>query len=107
MYKIEESLIINQPVEEVFNFVLNADNEPLRQTQIQVAKVTSGDPIGLGLTIQEAKRREGAWWLVPIMHAIGTLAFMILRREFKTVVNYLEGKVVVIGEVISKHELLS
>lgn len=57
--------------------------------------------------VQEAERCRGAWWLVPILSAIAALAFMILRREFKTMEDYLEVKVVAISGVVTKHELMS
>lgn len=48
MVTIEQNVVINQPVEKVFDFVSNAANDSLWQTQIQDAKVTSDGPIGVG-----------------------------------------------------------
>jgi hypothetical protein len=50
---------------------------------------------------------EGAWWLIPIVLVIVVLALLILRRQFGTVRDYLQGEVVAIRGVVSKGEILS
>jgi len=50
MLRVENSVVINQPIEEVFAFVSNTENGPLWQTQVQEAKVTSDGPFGVGST---------------------------------------------------------
>ncbi len=50
MAKFEKSVVINQSLEKTFEFVVNAENEPLWQTQVQEAKFTSDGPIGVGST---------------------------------------------------------
>ena len=48
MAKIEISLVINRPVEEVFAFVSNAENLPRwRATTLEVTKTSPG-PVGVG-----------------------------------------------------------
>ena len=53
MVRVENSVVINQPIEEVFAFLSNAENDPVWQAQIQEAKVTSDGPIGVGSTIAQ------------------------------------------------------
>jgi uncharacterized membrane protein len=51
--RVENSVIINQPIEKVFDFVSNAENEALWRTEIQVSKVTSEGTFGVGSTISQ------------------------------------------------------
>jgi len=48
MLRVENSVVINQPIEEVFAFVSKAENDPLWQAQIQEARTTSDGPFGVG-----------------------------------------------------------
>jgi len=50
MIKIENSVQINRPVEEVFAFVTNIDNLPLWAGPVTEARQTSEGPIGVGTT---------------------------------------------------------
>jgi uncharacterized membrane protein len=51
--RIEKSIEINQPVEKVFEFVWNPENDPLWQTQVREAKITSDGPLGVGSTTSQ------------------------------------------------------
>ena len=51
--RVEKSVIINQPIEKVFDFVSNAENEALWRTEIQESKVTSEGTFGVGSTISQ------------------------------------------------------
>lgn len=53
MLRLEKSVVINQPIEKVFEFVGNPENDSLWQTQIQEAKITSDGPIGVGSTTSQ------------------------------------------------------
>jgi uncharacterized membrane protein len=56
MIKIENSVQINRPVEEVFTFVTNIENLTLWAGPVTEAKQTSEGPIGVGTTqIQSAQ----------------------------------------------------
>jgi uncharacterized membrane protein len=56
MIKIENSVLINRPVEEVFAFVANVENLPLWAGPVTEAKQISEGPIGVGTTqIQSAQ----------------------------------------------------
>lgn len=50
MAKFEVSTLINRPVEEVFEFVSNVENNKKWQAGVTDVKITSKDPIGVGLT---------------------------------------------------------
>jgi len=50
MIKFETSIVIAQPVEKVFAFTANFNNNPKWQTDVLVAQQTSQGPIGLGST---------------------------------------------------------
>jgi uncharacterized membrane protein len=51
--KVEKSVVINQPVEKVFDFVSNAENEPLWRTEIQESRVTSEGAFGVGSIVNQ------------------------------------------------------
>jgi uncharacterized protein YndB with AHSA1/START domain len=52
MARIEINLVINRPVEEVFDFVSNSENLPRwRSTSLEVKKTSAG-PIGVGSTFR-------------------------------------------------------
>ena len=48
MAKIEHSLVIKRPVEEVFDFVTDPKNAPLWQAWCEEAHYTSDGPLGVG-----------------------------------------------------------
>ena len=50
MSKIESSVVINGPVEEVFAFANDPDNDAQWQTGVLESKQTSEGPIGIGAT---------------------------------------------------------
>jgi uncharacterized membrane protein len=50
MLKIETSIVINRPLEEVFAFTTNYENQPKWQSRLIEAKKTSEGPIGVGTT---------------------------------------------------------
>ena len=49
---IKESVVINQPVSKVFDYVINKDNDHLWQTNVVEAQVTSKEPMGVGSNIR-------------------------------------------------------
>ena len=52
MARIEINLVINRPVEEVFDFVSNSENLPRwRSTSLEVKKTSTG-PLGMGSTFK-------------------------------------------------------
>jgi carbon monoxide dehydrogenase subunit G len=50
MIKIEHSLVINRPLEEVFDFIANPENTHLWAGAVRESKLTSEGPIGVGST---------------------------------------------------------
>jgi uncharacterized membrane protein len=50
MLKIETSIVINRPIEEVFAFTTNFENQPKWQSRLLEVKKTSEGPIGVGTT---------------------------------------------------------
>jgi uncharacterized membrane protein len=50
MIKVENSVVINRPVDEVFEFVSNIENLPQWAGPVLEAKQTSDGPIGVGTT---------------------------------------------------------
>jgi uncharacterized protein YndB with AHSA1/START domain len=50
MPRIESSVVISRPVEEVFEFVTNPENDPQWQSAILESKRTSAGPLGVGTT---------------------------------------------------------
>jgi uncharacterized membrane protein len=50
MIKVETSVVINRPVDEVFEFVANIENLPQWAGPVLEAKQTSEGPVGVGTT---------------------------------------------------------
>lgn len=50
MAKVEVSVVINRPIEEVFAFAANIENNAQWQSGVLKAQVTSEGPIGVGTT---------------------------------------------------------
>ncbi len=50
MIKVENSVVINRPVDEVFEFVSNIENLPQWAGPVLEAKQTSDGPVGVGAT---------------------------------------------------------
>ena len=59
MIKIETSVLINRPVEEVFAYVANLENGGEWQTDVQELKQTSEGPLGVGTVWQEVRQLLG------------------------------------------------
>lgn len=51
MAKLEHSVVINRPVEEVFHYTTDIEKLPQWMTDLIEAKQTSQDPVGVGTTI--------------------------------------------------------
>jgi uncharacterized membrane protein len=50
LIKFEKSLLINRPLQEVFDFVTNLSNDPQWQSSIESVEQVSDGPIGVGST---------------------------------------------------------
>ncbi len=59
MIKIENSVVINRPVDEVFEFLANSENDPQWQSGAQEVMKTSEGPIGVGTTFTTVSRLLG------------------------------------------------
>jgi len=59
MIKLESSVVINRPIEEVFEFADNPENEPLWQQATQEAELSSEGPMGVGTTLRRVTRFLG------------------------------------------------
>lgn len=57
MVKIEESIMIDRPVEEVWKFITDLSNFPKVETAVLEARQTSAGPIGVGSTC-EIRRKD-------------------------------------------------
>ena len=66
MVKVEGTIVINRPIEEVFAFLTNPDNAPLWQGSVLESKQTSEGPVGVGTSGQVVsqflgRRMESTW----------------------------------------------
>ncbi len=59
MAKLEHSVVINRPVEEVFEFMNNIENEKLYRTDLLESEQISEGPIGVGTTTREVTQFLG------------------------------------------------
>ena len=53
MFKLEVSEVINRPVEEVFAYISNPENDSLWQSDTAETEITSEGPIGVGTTYRD------------------------------------------------------
>jgi len=66
MIKIEKSIIINQPLEEVWKFISNVENIPKWNRGTRKGRVTSDGTIGIGSTVQYLRQFLGRQMLVKL-----------------------------------------
>lgn len=59
MANYEQSVWINRPVEEVFEFATHPENEPLWNMGIQESEITSESPLGVGTEVRSVSRVLG------------------------------------------------
>jgi len=59
MARIEASVVINRPLEEVFAFVGNIENNPQWQSSVLESRATSEGPIGVGTTYRYVSQLLG------------------------------------------------
>lgn len=59
MIKIEQSVVINRPVEEVFAYILNPENDTTWQSGVLESEQTSEGPIGVGTTQRQVRKLLG------------------------------------------------
>jgi uncharacterized membrane protein len=59
MIKIESSVVINRPVDEVFEFLANSENDPQWQSGVLEVRKTSEGPLGVGTTYTSVSRLLG------------------------------------------------
>lgn len=56
MARVNGKIVIERPLEEVFDFVANQENEPLYNRQMRVARKTTEGPIGVGTSFHAEMR---------------------------------------------------
>ena len=59
MIRIETRVVINRPIDEVFEFVSDVENNPLWQSSVIEGRQTSTGPLGVGTTIITISRYLG------------------------------------------------
>ena len=59
MLKLDLSIVINRPVEEVFAFLSNPENGPKWTSSIAEVEITSQGPIGVGTTYRSVRTALG------------------------------------------------
>lgn len=57
--KLQHSVVINRPIEQVFAFVTDLGNEKRWQPEIESIEFTSDGPMGVGTTFRETRRTFG------------------------------------------------
>jgi hypothetical protein len=61
MARVEGEIVINRPVQEVFDFIADGRNEPRYNPRMVRAEQISTGPIGLGTQFERSSRR----WVEP------------------------------------------
>ncbi|HEU0291452.1 MAG TPA: SRPBCC family protein [Anaerolineales bacterium] len=56
MAKVETSIVINRPIEEVFAFLSNRENNPKWISEVTEVSKTSDAPVGVGTTWREIRK---------------------------------------------------
>lgn len=59
MARFDQSVTINRPIEEVFAFVSDLDNQARWRSGLDLAELTSDGPFGVGATYREVERILG------------------------------------------------
>lgn len=59
MIKIEESIVVNRPIEEVFAYIADTEKMPQWAAEVVDAKKTSEGPVGVGTTLTIAVKILG------------------------------------------------
>lgn len=59
VFEIEETVAIDRPIEEVWEFVMDVENEPLWQTTLDAATRLGSGPLRVGSLVREARRFLG------------------------------------------------
>ena len=59
MIRFETGVVVNRPIDEVFEFVSNVENNPLWQSSVVEGRQTSPGPLGVGTTIMTVSRYLG------------------------------------------------
>lgn len=76
MARVQGQILIQRPVEEVFDFVADERNEPRYNPQMRRAEQTSAGPIGVGTTFQAESTSQGR----PVLM---TIAFTEYQRPLR------------------------
>ena len=59
MVKIETSMVINRPIEEVFAFLTNPENDLVWRSGVLESEQTSDGPMGVGTTARSVEQFLG------------------------------------------------
>ena len=59
MFTFEKSVVIDRPVEEVFAFMTNPDNDVLWREGVVLSEFTSDGPMGVGSTMRQVSKFMG------------------------------------------------
>jgi uncharacterized membrane protein len=59
MIRVEVNVLIKRPVEEVFSFISNFENNPVWQSGIKEAGITSAGPLSVGTTYAQVSKFLG------------------------------------------------
>jgi uncharacterized membrane protein len=76
MTHVNGQIIIDRPVDEVFDFVADERNEPRYNPQMRYAEQTSAGPIGVGTTFRAESTSRGR----PVMMTIAFTEYQRPRR---------------------------
>lgn len=98
MIKLEQSIIINRPVEEVWKFMSNIENATKWDRGVLEAKQTSEGPIGIGSMLQTRRQMLGRQRigklrvseyvpnrLIALQASLGQIAAAQIRYSFEPV----------------------
>lgn len=89
MLTVERALVINRPIEQVFTFVANFENEPQYNPSLLSMRKTSPGTIGLGTTWQEVVKLAGTHnRTVTVYEPNQTLAYQNDRRPFPVEITF-------------------
>lgn len=56
MRKVETNIVIERPIEEIFEFVSNPENDPMWQSGVQESRLASEGPKGVGSRLLEVRQ---------------------------------------------------
>jgi uncharacterized protein YndB with AHSA1/START domain len=85
--QVDVDVTVNRPVEEVFDAMADARNEPSWNSQVSKTELVSGEPIGQGSTFKTVNRGQEYDAVITAYDRPGELAFTVTGKPMTIVAH--------------------